>query len=251
MNTYKVQLFLLFWCIILQPTYSQFNQIDLNCTILSKKDSTPIGFVHVLNISSRHGVISENNGTFNFRIGVTDTLIFSVVGFESLKYSASEIPSQIFMEPRSYTLETVTIFPYKSYEDFKKAIIDFSLIDSTQTIENSMFILKNSLFLYSKMNQGAGVTIDGPITALYNLFSKQAKSYKRYEELLAQDRYNSFLATKYNNILVQNATQISIPEEITKLMLYCDFSDEFIAKSTEYEIVVQIQKCHKEYLENK
>jgi hypothetical protein len=48
-----------------------------------------------------------------------------------------------------------------------------------------------------------------------------------------------------NDIEILNA--LKDQKEISDFMIYCDFSDDFLAKSSSYDIVVQIQRCYKEF----
>lgn len=232
------------------PLFSQFHQVELQSTILNQKDSTPIGFVHIINLTTRHGVISDYNGKFNFTVDVKDTIKISVLGFESQKIVGENVPTVIYLTPKNYELEEFTVLPYKDYEEFKEAFINLDLPDSSLKMNPHLFMFGEEMFLYRAANN-SGITIEGPISGLFDLFSKHAKSKRRYEDLLARDRYKSYLATKFNNKVVENATPLTDQKEISYFMTYCDFSDDFLAQANSYDIVVQIQHCYKEYSTNK
>jgi hypothetical protein len=232
------------------PLFSQFHQVELQSTILNQKDSTPIGFVHIINLTTRHGVISDYNGKFNFTVDVKDTIKISVLGFESQKIVGEQVPTVIYLTPKNYDLEEFTVLPYKDYEEFKEAFINLDLPDSSLKMNPHLFMFGEEMFLYRAANN-SGITIEGPISGLFDLFSKHAKSKRRYEDLLARDRYKSYLATKFNNKVVENATPLTDQKEIAYFMTYCDFSDDFLAQASSYDIVVQIQHCYKEYSTNK
>jgi len=232
------------------PLFSQFHQVELQSTILNQKDSTPIGFVHIINLTNRHGVISDYNGKFNFTVDVKDTIKISVLGFESQRIIGEQVPTVIYLTPKNYELEEFTVLPYKDYEEFKEAFINLDLPDSSLKMNPHLFMFGEEMFLYRAANN-SGITIEGPISGLFDLFSKHAKSKRRYEDLLARDRYKSYLATKFNNKVVENATPLTDQKEIAYFMTYCDFSDDFLALANSYDIVVQIQHCYKEYSTNK
>ena len=232
------------------PLFSQFHQVELQSTILSQKDSTPIGFVHIINLTTRHGVISDYNGKFNFTVDVKDTIKISVLGYESQKIVAEQVPQIIYLSPRNYDLEEFTVLPYKDFEEFKEAFIHLDLPDSTLKMNPHLFMFGEDMFLYKPANN-TGITINGPISGLYDVFSKHAKSKRRYEDLLARDRFKSYLSTKFNNKIIASSTPLKDQKEIIDFMTYCDFSDDFLAKSSSYEIVVQIQRCYKEFTANR
>jgi hypothetical protein len=243
---WQKKILLVLFSLTMLPLFSQFHQVELQSAILSKKDSTPIGFVHIINLTTRHGVISDYNGVFNFTVDVKDTIKISVLGYESQKIVGEQVPKIIYLTPKNYELEEFTVLPYKDYEEFKEAFINLVLPDSSLKMNPHLFMFGEEMFLYRAANN-SGITIEGPISGLFDLFSKHAKSKRRYEELLARDRFKSYLSTKFNNKIVANSTPLKDQKEISDFMIYCDFSDDFLAKSNLYDIVVQIQRCYKEF----
>ncbi len=227
--------------------FGQNNKLNLNATILSQKDSTPIGFVHIVNLTSKHGVVSDYNGHFEFEVAEYDTLRFSEIGFESLKICAKNVSSKIYLAPKNYDLDVFTVLPYKDFEEFKEAFTTLVLPDTSLKMNPSLLMYSSDLFLY-RGTGGFGIVVTGPITALYDAFSKKAKSKQRYIELLEQDRFKNYLTTKFNEKIVAQSTQLVEEKEIAKVMKYCDFTDRFITNANNYEIVLQIQHCYAEYL---
>lgn len=220
---------------------------NLNAVVLSAKDSTPIGFVHIINTTTKYGVVADYNGEFNFNVMENDTLKLSAIGYETAKIAVKKNLSAIFVHPKNYDLEEFTLIPYKNFEEFKQAFADLELPDTTLHINPSIFMFDEDLYFY-RGSGGFGIVIEGGISKLYDYFSKQGRSKRRYEELLARDRYKSYLAEKFNNETIRKATYITDDVTLNDLKEYCDFSDEFIANSNDYEIIKQIQDCYKEYL---
>ena len=245
-NLQKTGFFLLL-SLTINTLFAQFNKVEISAKILSEKDSSAIGFVHIINLTTKHGVISDYNGHFNFTVNETDTLKFSVLGYEHIKLVGNIIPKTIYLTPKNYELEEFTVIPYKDYEEFKEAFINLILIDSSIQMNQSIIMFGEDLYLY-RNNGRFGIVIEGGISKLYDYFSKHGKSKMRYEELMARDRYKSYLATKYNNLVVASATPLTDKSEIEAFMKYCDFTDEFISKSNDYEIIKEIQVKYKEYI---
>ena len=98
-------------------------------------------------------------------------------------------------------------------------------------------------------NEGRfGVTISGGISMIYDALSKQGKSKRRYKQLLIRDRYEKFLATKFNVKVIEQATYVKDEETLKDIKEYCDFTNHFIANANDYQIIKQIQDCYKEYV---
>lgn len=234
--------------ILFSSTYLKAQEIfNLHTVVLNAKDSTPTGFVHIINTSTHYGVVADYNGEFNFNVMENDTLKLSAIGFETAKIAVKKNLSAIFIHPKNYDLDEFTLIPYKNFEEFKQAFADLDLPDTTIQMNPSIFMFDEDLYFY-RGSGGFGIVIEGGISKLYDYFSKQGKSKRRYEELLARDRYKSYLAEKFNNETIRKATYIEDDVTLNDLKEFCDFSDEFIANSNDYEIIKQIQDCYKEYL---
>lgn len=219
----------------------------LNSTILSTKDSTPVGFAHIINLFTNYGVVSEYDGKFSFLVAENDTLKISAIGYNTLKIPVSKNLTEIYITPKNYDLEEFTVIPYKDFSEFRYAFSELELFDTTLQISPLIFL---NGYLYNYIDNGGrlGITIGGGITMLYDALSKQGKSKRRYEQLIIRDRYKSFLATKFNNNTIKQATYVEDELTIKDFKIYCDFSDDFIEKSNGYEIIKQIQDCYREYL---
>ena len=84
-----------------------------------KNDSTDeyMSSVHVLNLNSIEGVISDFNGNFEIAVKAKDTLYFSYLGFKPLKVPVSndmiKLGIPIFrLTQLSFALEEVIVRPY-------------------------------------------------------------------------------------------------------------------------------------------
>tara|TARA_R110001592_G_scaffold6720_1_gene36117 strand:+ start:8428 stop:9177 length:750 start_codon:yes stop_codon:yes gene_type:complete len=219
----------------------------LNSTILTTKDSTPVGFVHIINTFTNYGVVSEYNGTFSFIVAENDTLKISAIGYNTISIPANKELTKIYITPKNYDLDEFTVIPYKDFNEFRYAFSELELYDSTLQISPLIF-LNGHLYNYVDNGGRLGITISGGISMLYEAFSKQGKSKRRYEQLIIRDRYKAFLATKFNNKVIKQATYLEDEFIIKDFKAYCDFSDDFIEKSNGYEMIKQIQDCYREYL---
>ena len=81
-------------------------------------DSRPISNVHVINLNSVIGTISNNDGVFEINASVNDTLFFSYLGFKSIKVRVTNDlikfkNSKIKLTELAYALEEIIVTPYK------------------------------------------------------------------------------------------------------------------------------------------
>jgi hypothetical protein len=91
----------------------------------------------------------------------------------------------------------------------------------------------------------AHVSLGSPITFLYNKFSKEAKENKRRQKAIAQEDREKTIKARYNVEVVKKVTGISSDEEAKAFMKNCPLDDDYVYKSTDYDIVKSILECQK------
>lgn len=79
---------------------------------------------------------------------------------------------------------------------------------------------------------------ESPITLLYELFSKQAKS-RRKAAVLSQQFRRHRLADYRLELIIGQATNLK-GDDIERFKTYCRFSDEFLLQSSEYELTYAV-----------
>lgn len=213
--------------------------------ILSQHDSTIITGAHIINLNSKIGVTSNNNGDFTIQTELNDTLSISFIGYHSIKIQASEISKNIYLKKETYTFEPYTVLPYKNFKEFKEAFVNLELEDTVKHKMNPSVIALVKPFNPSNLNMA--ITFNGPISSIAAKFNKRIKDKNNYLKLLARDQHKAFLSTKFNNKIVAQATQIKEEDEIKLFMEYCDFTEHFIEFSSHYNLVDQIINCFEEY----
>ena len=91
--------YFLFFIIISKSSFAQEKVIGI---IENDADSKPISNVHVINLNSVVGTISNKEGVFEIDANVNDTLFFSYLGFKSIKVASYDCSSfQLIRELKS------------------------------------------------------------------------------------------------------------------------------------------------------
>ena len=212
--------------------------------ILSQSDSSIISHAHIINTTSKIGVTSNQTGAFFIQAKLEDTLVISFIGFKSLRISASNIDSKVYLTRAIHNIETYTVLPYKDFNEFREAFTKLELKDTSSFKLNTSFVLS----IDELKSWGPPQSIlRGQFTALAVKFNKRIKDKKNYDRLIARDKHRAFLATKFNSKLVKQATVLREEYQINSFMEYCDFTDQFIELSSHYKLVDQIINCFDEY----
>jgi len=90
-------------------------------------DSLP--FSHII-INNKNHVLSDANACFKIKVSGSDTIVISNVGFYDSKIFVSELLKtsdtmhlDVVMKVKVYDLEEVDVTSYKTYEEFKLAVL--------------------------------------------------------------------------------------------------------------------------------
>lgn len=226
--------------------------------VLDKETKEPVPYVHIYTKAFSAATTSDEKGKFEIVIAPSDTIVFSAIGFHTYLFSLNQKEIRSYYEVvieldfKTYELEPVKVTAYKDLDQFKKEILDLNIpskekefsvsIPKGARVEDNHPSLNNN-------TMGGGVTIQGPITAIYNAFSKEGKEKRRLEAYRKESSEQKVIHSKYNIEIVKRITNLN-EEGAIRFMEWCRFDDEFVLQSTEYEITVAMLKCLGEFSKN-
>jgi hypothetical protein len=217
--------------------------------------------VHIVNISANKGTTSNWKGQFQINTYPGDTLRVTCIGYIPFKYHipvdrlSPIIPLHVVMKSDTIMITGVEIFPWPAdAQALKEAVL--AMEDQTPKVTDLK--LNDPKFYNMPLpaggvppgrstpglaNPGLTLTIPGPITALYDAFSKEGKSRRKLETLVSQDQKKVVAARRYNAEVVKQVTSFRSDKDIQDFMLYCNLSVDFIVSSTEYNLYKAINEC--------
>lgn len=208
--------------------------------------------VHVLNLSSVEGVITDNQGEFEIAVRAQDTLYFSYLGFKPLKIPVSNdmikfgIP--IFrLTQLSYALEEVIVRPYQLTGyldvDVKKVPLNPAGRYAIPGLPQSGYEAGNRN--RSSISKAIGALFN-PADFLYNLFGKNPKQMRKLKKMREDNAIKNLLSTKFDReVLVQllGIERINLEE----ILRNCNYSNAFIKEANDLQILEAISGCYEEY----
>jgi hypothetical protein len=226
---------------------------------ITNKSGNTIENVHVVNISMNKGTTTNMEGQFNMGANLGDTIRFTCVGYLPAKYyvphysESPVIPLHVIMSIDTVQISGVNIYPWPSDAyALKKAILAMD----NQTPEQPDLKLNDFSYKPEGLPHGAlkpnipgmadpglTYTIPGPITALYDAFSKTGKSKRKLSSLENADQQKVIAARRYNAEVVRRVTAFTSDKEIQDFMLFCNLTIDFIVSSSEYELYTAIHNC--------
>ena len=217
--------------------------------VLDSRSRKPVAFAHIINTTRRSATISDTLGYFYIRTSPGDQLQLTAIGFAASKLTIgytmlrSQLIQDILLEPIIYTIEAVRINPLGSYEQFRRRLISLEIPESEYTIHPSVL---------TDIDQGTD-TLDmliapaiSPVTALYNLLSKEGKSRRKLRRLLEKEAFEKQIDFKYSPDIVSHITGYN-GFELYEFMEFCSFKEEFLLDATYLEITQAVMAKQLEY----
>jgi hypothetical protein len=231
-----------------QLHYSQVKKIvEITGRIVSEKDNSPIHYASIINLNKSQGYTCDSVGFFHVTMHRDDILAINALGYErkyfSLNDSISNI-SQIFLiklEEKTYHIAGVDIYDAR-WKDFE---FEFSKVE----IENQETKERIQKWFYTLIDpkELALITASTAIGIPINFKSKQDKQKVELEEIKVIEAENKIIYSKYNPELVSEITGFN-ESETYRFIKFCNFDREFLIRSNDYEIIVEIKKQFDRYL---
>jgi hypothetical protein len=218
--------------------------------LINEQTGKPVKFAHVINQTWSHVVISDTLGFFKIHVRLNDLLMVTSIGFYDFPIYiydtiARENKLHIYrIIPKIYSLPGVSVLRLGTYEQFKYNFLSLKLPGPEHPADTSVF--KKIDKGIDTVGNAAPLTITGPVSALYNLLSKEGKSLRKYKKLKEEEEFWKKVEYKYNVEMLVRITHLQGPE-LYEFINFCNFSKEFIKESSEYEIIENVLEKLKEY----
>ncbi len=123
----------------------------------------PIDYVHVVNINLNKGTITDQNGRFSIVCMKKDTLVFSSMGYKKLYMAIPDtiedqfVFHDIYLDQDTVEIREVKIFPWKTYDEFKRAFLALDIEDKErEAAERNIALIKQQIILNTGSDPGLG-----------------------------------------------------------------------------------------------
>ncbi len=192
-------------------------------------------FLRVIIANQRSGVgkFGDQDGRFNFTCQKKDTLIISVIGYETLKLSFADslykphYMIRIALKRLEINLREVSVFPKRELEKIYRDIDRLGYNESDYKI--------------------SGVdALQSPITFLYESFSRRAQKNRLAIELQNEERRRDLLKELLGRYVDASIIDLE-PREFDVFIDYCKISDFILQNATQYQFIQIIRDKFKEF----
>lgn len=236
---------------------SAFSQKDsirttiLKGQIIHAETKRVLSAAHVLNLNSVVGTITDDKGFFELPARANDTILVSYLGFSSIKL---KITNDLL---KGNELE---IALYEKPEEVKEVVIKSTQLIGVLEIDIKMVpkdrftrIHINGLPQTYEVGKPQPKNYSSPIAALfqpvdflYSLFGKKPNQLKKLQKLKKEDDLRKMLAGNFDREVMMEYLEMN-SQELTELLEDCNYSEYFIKKASDLQLIEAILDCYENH----
>lgn len=238
-------------------SFNCFSQNDtlvknIKGTVIHNDTKLPMGNVHVVNASRVKGTVTSPSGIFEISAKVNDTLLFTYIGFETVKVKVTndwikQNPTKIYLTEKAYVLDEVIVAKYNltGYVE-----VDTKLIPVTDDAYRYSISGLKAGYEGGDYKPGAIAkvlgSISNPADLLYNIFGKRPREMKKLKAMKKDDTVRNLLATKFDRETLAALLEIN-KDDIPLILQNCNYSEYFIQTANDLQIMDAISACYEDY----
>jgi hypothetical protein len=237
--------------ILLLGVSTGFAQVDdlpvrLAGVIYTDDSTRNTPFVHIINLRTGMGVISDSIGYFKINLRRTDTLLLRCIGFEDKFFNLSDTLTStvLFVEIRlsetSYLLDVVDIMALSRLNQFKYDFANMPFEENEW--ENQMIIPGVSKANYKWIRDEEKALGFQPLWTPNsgNLFNKKDKNARTLIELINNEEGTQIIDEKFNMKLLGEFTGFS-GDTLIDFKLFLNYSRSYLLSKSGYDIFLDVQ----------
>ena len=219
--------------------------------IINAENKKALSAAHVLNLNAVTGTITNSQGFFEIETQANDTILISYLGFQSIKL---KITNDLLKG------NELVISLYEKANQIKEVVIRSTKLIGVLEIDVKQVpkdrftrIHINGLPQTYEVGKPVSQNITSPIAALfkpidflYNHFGNKPKQLKKLQKLKKEDNLRKMLAGKFDREVMMEYLQMD-NEQLSKLLIDCNYSDYFIKKASDLQMIEAVLDCYENY----
>ncbi|MFD0991789.1 carboxypeptidase-like regulatory domain-containing protein [Tenacibaculum geojense] len=229
-------------------TYGQ-NSV-LKGQVVDSEDKQALSAAHILNLNSVNGTITNEKGLFQLTAKESDTVLVSFLGYESIKLKVTndllkgnELVIELNEKP-----EEVKEVVIKSTKLIGVLEIDVKQVpvDRFNRIHINGLRQTYEIGKPQKLSTSPIAKLMNPVDLVYNLFGKKPKQLKKLQKLKKEDDLRKMLAGKFDREVMMEYLEMD-KEQLAKLLTDCNYSEYFIKKASDLQMIEAVLNCYENY----
>ena len=222
-------------------------------TILNANNNMPLENVNIVNLNKVIGTATNKKGEFEIRVQVDDTLHFSYLGFKSIKVRVTNdwikfgINTSIELTELALALEEVVVNQLKLTGYLE---IDIKQVPINRNFRYSISGLRNVGYESSARPTSAATkalnAIFNPFDFLHKIFGKQPNELRKLRKMKEDNKIRDLLSNTFDREMLLALLQLD-KVDLDLLISECNYSDDFIIKANDLQVLDAISECYEEY----
>ncbi|WP_178984053.1 carboxypeptidase-like regulatory domain-containing protein [Winogradskyella helgolandensis] len=219
-------------------------------TLVSTSTNLPLSEANIVNINQVVGTSTDDEGVFEIRAKVNDTLHLSYLGYKSIKVRVTNDwlkfgNTEIAMTELALALEEVTV---KQLELTGYLKVDMNQVPVTSNNRYRISGLPGQGYEAGKPNLASRVlgAIFNPADFLYNMFGRKPNEMHKLKKMKEDDEIRSQLSKRFDREMLLVLLQVT-KYDLDEIVNQCNYSKDFINTANDLQILDAISVCYEEY----
>ena len=212
-------------------------------TILDGETADPLAGVHILSLGHT-GTVTDLDGNFTLQVSKGDTVRISHVGYNVYLVPIpdrinDELNLTIGLTPSLTELDNIFIYQWPAtLSQFKQKVL------ATEIEVEEKVVIPGS---YEGPPKPVEPGVGSPISFLQSKLSKKVKRRQEFLKKRLELTKNKTRLHRYSPEYVAEITGIEDELELDEFMAYCKLTDAYIARVSEYDLIITINQCYREF----
>lgn len=228
------------------------NDTTVKGKIVEAGTINPLENVNIVNLNKVIGTATNQNGEFEIRVSVNDTLHLSYLGYKSIKVRVTNdwvnfgTSATIEMTELALALEEVVVNQMKLTGYLE---LDIQQVPIQQNFRYSISGLNAG---YESQPRSAGAitrvlgAIFNPADFLYKMFGKKPNEMHKLRKMKQDDEIRNILASRFDREMLTTLLQVD-RVDLDLLITECNYSKDFIRTANDLQILDALSECYEEY----
>lgn len=202
--------------------------VRIHATVSDPNDPLALFNLMVVNKRLATGTFGNTDGTFTISARKCDTILVGSIGYETTPFTVCDSATkdmyrvQVTLRKLQVTLNPVDVLPERELEAIKKDI--------------------DALGYREQDYRLSGIdAVQSPITFLYQKYSRRERQKRLAYELENEERKRDLLKELFKKYVNYNIIDLE-PEQFDDFIGFCNVSDEFMRKTSQYDFIMYIKK---------
>ncbi len=232
------------------------SSLNLNGSIVDEETLEKLFLVHIYNESTRKTVVSDTGGNFTATVNRGDALVFSCIGYfykvvHITDSMLSEGSATIKMASRKYEVPEARVIGLGTYEQFKQKVLSLKLPKTqTDVLRESLQKICREVAQEVEYNRKMDQLTQGGNLLSVPILTPEEIEMLKLKVILEKEKIQKVIAEKYNRNIVGELTGLK-HDELTEFMVFCNFSEEFLLESNQYDILIKVLEKLEEFKKKK